>query len=80
MVGGEVPTIWVAMERVDAENGCLRYVPGTHTQPLRTHVLSELRGFSQMVESWTEEDEAAAIPVVSPPFAPLPRRCGICRG
>ena len=80
LVGGEVPTIWVAMERVDAENGCLHYVPGTHTQPLRTHVLSELRGFSQMVESWTEEDEAAAIPVVSPPFAPLPRRCGICRG
>ena len=78
LVGGEVPTIWVAMERVDAENGCLRYVPGTHTQPLRTHVLSELRGFSQMVQSWTEEDEAAAIPVVSrppPPACPLaPRR------
>ena len=75
-----MPTIWVAMERVDAENGCLHYVPGTHTQPLRTHVLSELRGFSQMVDSWTEEDEAAAIPVVSRAPRPLLRRCGVCRG
>jgi phytanoyl-CoA hydroxylase len=48
-VDGEVPTIWVALEQIDEANGCLRYVPGTHALPLRTHRKSDFFGFSQTV-------------------------------
>jgi phytanoyl-CoA hydroxylase len=61
--GGEAPTVWVALDRVDEDNGCLRYVPGSHQRPLRPHVLSDLKGFSQTVEDWNEADVAAEVAV-----------------
>ena len=42
-----VLTIWLALDDVDAENGCLRYVAGSHTRGFRPHNRSNVLGFSQ---------------------------------
>jgi ectoine hydroxylase-related dioxygenase (phytanoyl-CoA dioxygenase family) len=31
---------WVALDDVDAENGCMHFVPGLHTQPLLAHLVA----------------------------------------
>lgn len=38
-----------------------RYVPGTHKAPLREHVLSPIKGFSQRVDRWEPADVEAEI-------------------
>ncbi|AWT60539.1 MAG: hypothetical protein DF168_01753 [Candidatus Moanabacter tarae] len=58
-----VVTIWVAMEAIDSENGCLRYVPGSHKRGIRPHNRSKVLGFSQTVTDWGPADEAAEIRV-----------------
>ena len=42
-----VVTLWMALDAVDAENGCLRYVEGSHLRGYRRHVRSKILGFSQ---------------------------------
>lgn len=51
-----VVTIWLAMDPVDAENGCLRYVDGSHLKGFRTHAKSKILGFSQGITDYTPED------------------------
>ncbi len=60
-VPGLALTIWVAMEPIDSENGCLRYVPGSHKRGIRPHGRSKVLGFSQTVTDWGPEDEAAEV-------------------
>jgi len=43
----QVLTIWLALDDVDAENGCLRYVTGSHARGIRPHARSSILGFSQ---------------------------------
>lgn len=59
-----VVTLWMALDPVDAENGCLRYVEGSHLHGYRRHVRSKILGFSQGIDDFTADDftrEAAAI-------------------
>jgi phytanoyl-CoA hydroxylase len=59
-----VLTIWMALDPVDAENGCLRYVDGSHTRGFRQHARSQILGFSQGINDFTTDDfnrEVAAI-------------------
>lgn len=51
-----VVTIWLALDPVDAENGCLRYVDGSHQRDYRTHAKSKILGFSQGITDYTAED------------------------
>ena len=51
-----VLTIWLALDDVDAENGCLRYVAGSHTQGFRTHARSSILGFSQGITDYSPDD------------------------
>ncbi len=51
-----VVTIWMALDEVDAENGCLRYVDGSHQRGFRTHAKSNILGFSQGITDYTSED------------------------
>jgi phytanoyl-CoA hydroxylase len=51
-----VLTIWLALDHVDAENGCLRYVAGSHLRGYRTHVKSKILGFSQGIADYTPDD------------------------
>ena len=40
-------TMWLALDDVDEENGCVRYVPGSHLQGMRDHGSTGTLGFSQ---------------------------------
>jgi len=51
-----VVTIWLGLERVDAENGCLRYVAGSHRGGFRKHAKSQILGFSQGIVDYTADD------------------------
>lgn len=51
-----VLTIWMALDPVDAENGCLRYVTGSHLRGIRQHAKSKILGFSQGIADYTAED------------------------
>jgi len=62
-----VLTIWLALDRVDAENGCLRYVVGSHLQSLRQHAKSSILGFSQGITNYSASDFTCERPVVLEP-------------
>jgi len=51
-----VLTIWLALDRVDAENGCLRYVAGSHLRGSRSHARSNILGFSQGITDYSADD------------------------
>ena len=60
----EAVTLWVALEDVDEDNGCVRYVPGSHHFGLREHRRTEVLGFSQGIVSYpTPEDLKLELPV-----------------
>lgn len=53
-------TGWLALEPVDAENGCIHYVRGSHLAPgYRPHGRSEILGFSQGITDFGTEDDKA---------------------
>lgn len=58
-----VVTIWLALDEVDDENGCLRYVPGSHLPPIRPHNRSNVLGFSQGISDYGDFDRAAEVRV-----------------
>jgi phytanoyl-CoA hydroxylase len=59
----DVVTIWVALDPVDDENGCLRYVPGSHRRGVRPHGRSHVLGFSQGLTDYGPADVAAERPI-----------------
>ena len=58
-----VLTIWLALDPVDEENGCLRYVAGSHRQGIRAHARSNILGFSQGISDYGDEDRAREVVV-----------------
>jgi len=48
----EAVTMWVALEPVDRENGCVRYLKGSHKAGLQDHGRTGVLGFSQAVEGF----------------------------
>lgn len=53
-----VITIWMALDHVDDDNGCLRYVRGSHLEAIRPHSRSSVLGFSQGITDYGPLDEA----------------------
>lgn len=50
-------TFWIPLEDVDEENGCLRYIRGSHKKGMRPHGRTKTLGFSQGVTDFgTPED------------------------
>jgi len=50
-------TMWLALDDVDEENGCVRYVRGSHGHGLRAHARTQTLGFSQgIVDYPTDAD------------------------
>lgn len=45
----EAVTLWIALDEIDEENGCMRYVRGSHRRGMRPHRTSNVLGFSQGV-------------------------------
>ena len=59
-----VLTIWVAIDPVDEENGCLRYVRGSHKHGVLPHSRSSVLGFSQHLpdhEIVADEEEVVTL-------------------
>lgn len=52
----EAVTMWMALEPVDKENGCVRYIPKSHTKGLRPHAKTNTLGFSQGISNYGEEE------------------------
>ncbi len=49
-------TMWLALEQVDQENGCVRYIKGSHLRGMRPHGRSQVLGFSQGITDYGEKD------------------------
>ena len=53
----EALTMWLALDDVDEENGCVRYVRGSNHWGMRNHNRTQVLGFSQgIVDYGTEQD------------------------
>ncbi|MAT16133.1 MAG: phytanoyl-CoA dioxygenase [Planctomyces sp.] len=59
----QVLTMWLALDDVDEENGCLRYVPGSHREPIRAHGRTKVLGFSQGIDDYSESDFAREVAI-----------------
>jgi phytanoyl-CoA hydroxylase len=63
----EALTMWIALDDVDEENGCLRYVRGSHLRGLRPHVRSEILGFSQGIPDYGPAEKGFEVAVPAQP-------------
>lgn len=63
----QVLTMWLALDNVDEENGCLRYLKGSHRRGLRPHNRTTTLGFSQGISDYGDEDFAHEIPIPAQP-------------
>jgi len=63
----EAVTLWLALDDIDEQNGCIRYVPGSHRRGMRPHQRSDVVGFSQGLPDYSEEDLASEEPVRAQP-------------
>lgn len=58
----EAVTMWFALDDVDEENGCVRYVRGSHRRGMREHARTQTLGFSQgIVDYPTDTDRECEI-------------------
>ncbi len=58
MTPPRVLTMWLALDVVDEENGCLRYIPGSHQRGIRPHRRTQTLGFSQGIADYNDADRA----------------------
>ncbi len=55
-------TLWLALDNVDEENGCVRYIRGSHMRGMRPHARTQTLGFSQGISDYVSDaDEAACL-------------------
>lgn len=62
-----VLTMWLALDDIDEENGCLRYIPGSHQRGIRSHNRTKTLGFSQGIFDYGDDDHAAEAAIVAQP-------------
>lgn len=63
----QVLTIWMALDPVDEENGCLRYVRGSHRLGIREHNRTKTLGFSQGISDYADADREREVPILMQP-------------
>jgi len=63
----QVLTMWLALDNVDEENGCLRYVPGSHLRGIRPHSRTKTLGFSQGITDYDDQDRDQEVVVHAQP-------------
>ena len=54
----EAVTMWLALDRVDEENDCVRYVKGSHKRGMREHARTRTLGFSQGIVNYPVSEDA----------------------
>jgi phytanoyl-CoA hydroxylase len=52
--------MWLALDVVDEENGCMRYVGGSHRRGMRPHGRTKTLGFSQGITDFPREEDLTA--------------------
>jgi phytanoyl-CoA hydroxylase len=50
-------TMWLALEEADEENGCVRYIRGSHLKGMRAHGKTKTPGFSQGIVDYGEQED-----------------------
>jgi ectoine hydroxylase-related dioxygenase (phytanoyl-CoA dioxygenase family) len=75
LVPSEALTLWFALDEVSEENGCVRYVPGSHKKGIRAHNLSNVLGFSQGIADWSPRDQACEVRGLAHPGDLLAHHC-----
>ena len=60
----EAVTLWLAIDAADEENGCIRYVSGSHLRGMRPHRRSDVLGFSQGITDFASGDTADEVAMV----------------
>ncbi len=60
-------TVWIAIDRADVDNGCMRVIPGTHRQGLMAHESTDDEGLALNQGVAEPIDESAAVDVVLEP-------------
>jgi phytanoyl-CoA hydroxylase len=53
----EALTLWLALDAMDEENGCMRYVRGSHRRGMRPHGRTNTLGFSQGIADYPREED-----------------------
>jgi len=56
----EAVTMWFALDDVDEENGCVRYVRGSHKHGMRKHARTKTLGFSQGIVDYPTDQDCKA--------------------
>ncbi|MBT7862833.1 MAG: phytanoyl-CoA dioxygenase family protein, partial [Gemmatimonadetes bacterium] len=57
----------LAQDTVDEENGCVRYLPGSHREGMRPHQRTDILGFSQGISDYGAEDRRCEVPICAEP-------------
>ncbi|MFL2908960.1 MAG: phytanoyl-CoA dioxygenase family protein [Limisphaerales bacterium] len=52
-------TMWLALDTADEENGCVRYIKGSHKNGMRLHKRTSTLGFSQGIKDFGAQDDMA---------------------
>jgi phytanoyl-CoA hydroxylase len=60
-------TMWLALDTADESNGCLRYLPGSHLDGLRSHSSSQVLGFSQAIPDYGDAESDREVSVFLEP-------------
>ena len=63
----EAITLWLAQDPIDEDNGCVRYLPGSHLQAMRPHQRTDVLGFSQGITDYGAADYQCETPVHAQP-------------
>jgi len=63
LIPPNVLTMWLALETIDDENGCIRYLPGSHRADIRPHAPTNVLGFSQGITGWGPDDQAHEVAI-----------------
>jgi phytanoyl-CoA hydroxylase len=61
----EALTMWLALDAMDEENGCMRYVRGSHRRGMRPHGRTNTLGFSQGITDYPGEEDVSEERTVS---------------
>ena len=60
-------TMWMALDPVDEENGCVRYLRGSHLDGMRPHGRTQTLGFSQEIVNFGNNETREEVPCPANP-------------
>ncbi|MAS79770.1 MAG: phytanoyl-CoA dioxygenase [Opitutae bacterium] len=60
-------TMWMALDTVDEENGCVRYLRGSHLDGMRHHERTQTLGFSQGIANFGRKETREEVACTAKP-------------